>query len=208
MKSRVIHRVCRSPSLEIHRHPAQSSDSGAYRRGIRLRARTLFERTTLSLGKGKNMSDAQALIWKLARIAHETWCDRMIQDGWRAGTEFDANARTHDALVPFDQLDAIDRRSTYLGIATADIASEIEKACQYTRSEPRELGTCDMHVGLRVRSCDTPTEIGTVESWEEDRNFPGTLNSIRVRWDSGEVVDHAAPEREFRPLTDYGNDGA
>lgn len=148
------------------------------------------------------MADQQVLVMKLARLAHETWCEHMILQGWRPGAAFDPDAHIHDALVPFDQLNPVDQRAAYLGILVAEIADEVESACQYTRGPDRELSITDVRAGLRVRHCDAPSEIGTVESWEEDLRFPGALNIIRVRWDSGEVIDHAASERELRPLAE------
>ena len=147
------------------------------------------------------MPSTETLILKLARVAHEAWCERMFEEGWRPGTAFDPATRTHDAIVPFEQLSPVDRRAAYLGIATADIVREVEEACQYTRGADRELGVEDVRIGMRVLSCDTPPETGSIESWEEDSNFPGTLDSVRIRWDSGEVIDHAASEREFRPAS-------
>ena len=38
------------------------------------------------------------------------------------------------------------------------------------------------------------TSRGTIIAWTEDPSWPECLNSIRVRWDSGQTIDHAAAE--------------
>lgn len=144
------------------------------------------------------MLEQSTLEWKLARLAHEEWCARMKNEGWRQGTTFDAEEHLHDALVPFDELSPADRRSVYIGIVASDITELVYQACDYPRGETRELTTADVRTGARVQHTDEPSEFGHIETWQEDPNFPGALNWIRVRWDSGEVIEHAAPEREIR----------
>lgn len=179
---------------------SEAPESSASPRGEAKQFEHVFAcRPELMILKARSMSDPQTLIFKLARLAHETWCERMLEDGWRPGATFDPGVRIHDALVPFEQLGPIDRRSAYLRIVVAEIAGEVENACQYSRGPTRELSVADMRIGLRVRLYDSPSEIDTVVSWEEDHRFRGALNTIRVCWDSGELVDHAAPERELLP---------
>lgn len=144
----------------------------------------------------KNMVEQQTLEWKLARLAHEEWCARMSRAGWRQGRVFDPELKLHDALVPFDELSPVDRRSVYVGIVMAEVTKEIEEACEYSRGDDRELSAADVARELRVRHVDQPSELGRIEAWGEDPKFPGALNWIRVQWDSGEVIEHAAPERE------------
>lgn len=35
---------------------------------------------------------------------HAMWCGQKLQDGWRYGTEKDAEAKTHPCMVPYNQL--------------------------------------------------------------------------------------------------------
>lgn len=143
------------------------------------------------------MTSSESLEWRLARVAHENWCERMIAEGWSPGEVFDPDAHIHDALVPFDHLNPVDRRSAYFGIVAADCTDEIRKAIDYARGRDQELGTHDMVKGLRVVHADAPEQRGVVVGWAEDRVFPGTLSTITVQWDSGETIEYAAAEREI-----------
>lgn len=145
------------------------------------------------------MSVSESLEWRLARIAHEVWCERMVAEGWRPGAAFDGELRTHDAIVPFDQLCPVDRRSAYLGIVATECANDIRRSINYTRGQDRELGVKDMFVGLRVVYSESPKIRGAVLSWKEDLECPGTLTTISVKWDSGETIEYAAAEREIVP---------
>jgi hypothetical protein len=143
------------------------------------------------------MTSKTTLEWRLARVAHEYWCERMIAEGWRPGPAFHAESRTHDAIVPFDELGPIDRRSVYLGVLAADCADEIRKVVDYSRGRDRELGVLDMANGQAVTHADAPDERGIIVAWAEDEAFPGALKTITVKWDSGETHQYAAAEREI-----------
>ncbi len=137
---------------------------------------------------------------ELAEIAHRLWCQRMIAAGWTPGTRFDERARTHDAIVRFPELTAVDRRNTALGVVASDLASTLQTIADYPRGADREFCESEMHVGMRVGSADDPTQFGTVIGWTLDADWPGCLTLIAVEWDSGERVDHVAAERELRRL--------
>jgi hypothetical protein len=38
------------------------------------------------------------LTMPIAAVAHRCWCKRMLEEGWRAGKIFDAEAKEHDAI--------------------------------------------------------------------------------------------------------------
>lgn len=138
------------------------------------------------------MTDAEALN-KIARLAHELWCERLRREGWRPGP-FDAAAKTHDALVPFEQLHPADARSTRAGVEALDIPALLEQAVDYPRGPDREFIPEELRQGLVVESSDGACR-GQVESWTISA---GALTNIRVRWSDGEVIDHFPPERELR----------
>ena len=46
------------------------------------------------------------LLEELARAVHEDYCDFLRCQGYRYGPRTDASAKTHDALLPYDQLPA------------------------------------------------------------------------------------------------------
>ncbi len=41
---------------------------------------------------------------KLARAAHQVFCDALKKDGWKYGTVYNKEAKEHPSLVPFDEL--------------------------------------------------------------------------------------------------------
>ncbi len=123
----------------------------------------------------------------------------MAAEGWSHGSRFDPATRTHDALVPFKDLDPMDQRETIVGIMSLELTSTLRSIVEYPRDEVRELTLREVRPGMRVRSTVDAVERGTIESWIADPTWPGCLSTIRVRWDSGEVIDHAAAERELTP---------
>jgi hypothetical protein len=146
---------------------------------------------------GRSICDEEL---RLADIAHRLWCKRMAAAGWNYGEAFDPNVKAHDALKRFDELDPVDRRSTLLAVHTLELIDRLGDAPDYGRGPRQELGEKDLRVGLRVAHADNSAEHGTVLSWLPDKRFPGCIETIHVRWDDGEVVDHAAAERELHPL--------
>jgi hypothetical protein len=146
------------------------------------------------------MPPAHAAELELAELAHRLWCQEMIAEGWSPGP-FDPVKKTHDALVSFEGLGVVDRHSTALGIESLELIDRLRSVVEYPRGEDREFSRDEVSVGLRVGSSDEPDQFGTVLSWEEDPHWQGCLQTITVRWDSGEVNVHAAAERELRRLS-------
>lgn len=137
---------------------------------------------------------------QIAALAHQLWCERMIAQGWRPGDGYDRAARIHDALVPFAQLRIQDKRDTALGVIALELIDTLGQVPDYVREGDGELMVAQLSKGMRVAFADEPSSQGTVISWVEDKDWPGFVETIAVRWDSGEVNEHAAAERELRPL--------
>jgi hypothetical protein len=150
------------------------------------------------------MYDAE-MIEHLAAIAHDLWCARMRDKGWRTGDRYSQPQRVHDALVAFNQLSAIDRRSVL--VAARSVADHVADAVDYPRGTDRELLAEEMKEGLAVgwargagRASSPSTsasEVGQIQGWEVE---PGTpfLRLIRVRWPGGEETEHDPRLRELR----------
>lgn len=145
----------------------------------------------------------RAALKHLAAAAHEVWRGRMLAEGWKPGKRFDADARTHDALVPFRELGYDDRWAAVEAVAGFDGEDELAELIDYPRGEDRPLTLADMKVGLRVMpgwcpAIDAPPAArGRVVSW---RTRPGTrrLGWVRVRWDDGHEDTHVPAAYSIR----------
>lgn len=131
----------------------------------------------------------------LATLAHRLWCESMRRSGWRYGPAFDEDARTHDAMVPFDQLAPHEARSTRMAIVSETIEEHLLALMEYPRGPDREFAADEMRVGLVVEDSDTG-EPGIVQSWTFA--VDGALDLIVVRWADGEETEIFPPERSIR----------
>lgn len=141
---------------------------------------------------------------KLAEAAHELWCARMIDGGWRPGVSADRAARTHDALVPLERLAEEDRWSAVESVEALRIEERLAEAIAYPRGAERPLGVGDMAAGRRVESSCQAVEgagppRGRIEAWGVHPRR-GRLEWVRVRWDDGTLTTHAPLELELRPV--------
>lgn len=135
------------------------------------------------------------IIDELAALAHALWCAHMAREGWRYGPAFDHDARTHDALVPFHQLQPHDARSTRAGIMAEEIERQLLELVEYPRGVDREFAANEMRVGLVVEDVHTGAP-GSVSSWTVGAD--GALISIMVQWADGEETEVFPPERTIR----------
>lgn len=138
---------------------------------------------------------------ELAAVAHRLWCEDMVTDGWRHGPRFDEAERTHDALVPFDQLGRHDRRHAVLAVECSGIAERLADLIDHPRGPDREFTTEEMRTELPVTLSPrqgeaAPAERGAIVSWETDEG--GDLRLIRVRWSDGDLSEHHPAARELR----------
>ncbi|CAG1010346.1 hypothetical protein PHYC_03834 [Phycisphaerales bacterium] len=127
----------------------------------------------------------------LAPMMHEMWRTKMLAEGWRYGPAYDEAAKTHDALVPFEQLHPTDRVWTRTGLE--DYAEILLREVEYPRGDDREFRPEEMRVGLPVVGSDLESK-GTVQAWIATPD--GCLESITVRWDDGEVTEHCPASGE------------
>jgi hypothetical protein len=84
-----------------------------------------------------------------------------------------------------------------LGVRCEELVDRIRDVAEYPRGPDREFSVAELCVGMRVTSNLQPGPCGTVETWEADPEWPAMLRTITVRWDSGEVNEHVAAEREL-----------
>jgi hypothetical protein len=133
----------------------------------------------------------------IAAAAHEAWRRQMTKSGWRHGKSWDAATRTHNALVPFTDLDQDDRWAAIEAIEAMGVERDLAAAIDYPRGPARHFVTRDMVVGLRVESTGTPGDFGEVIGWDVNTRS-GRLEGIHVRWDDGAVGRYAPNEGELR----------
>lgn len=147
------------------------------------------------------------LVEHAASLTHEAWRRRMEREGWRPGP-YDPEARTHDALVPFERLDPRDRRRTRVAIEAEGVVEWLAGLVRYTRGPGREFAAHELKPGLPVAlgapggegpaGDDSDREVGSVESWELDDR--GELRVIRVRWPNGVRSEHFPAEQDLRRM--------
>lgn len=142
------------------------------------------------------------LLERLAEAAHELWRDTMLGNGWRPADRYDEAEHLHDALVPFCELLPLDRREALL--AARSLADQVVAEIAYQRGDDREFTVLDVVAGQPVTLSDggrfegEPREsLGEVISWEAEPESP-FLSLIRVKWNSGDITEHAPSLRELR----------
>jgi RyR domain len=160
------------------------------------------------MGDAKTLCDdpanrPPALIDEICRVAHLCWSEKMRRDGWHGSNQFDAHDRKHDALVPFEQLSRRDRRALRIIVVAEEFERQLADAVEYERGPDRVFLVEEMAVGLRVglAAVDTTSRhddvLGVIVDWQTDGDT-GELDSIRVRWDDGDVTNHHPEARELR----------
>ena len=134
---------------------------------------------------------------QLAALAHTLWVEQMREAGWRYGEMYNEALRTHDALLPFDQLPRRYRLEATNAIAAEDLPQTLLRAIDYSHGPARLFLLEEMTAGRKV-ILDPPTirrEVGSVESWATDAH--GELELIRVRWEDGSITEHVSWELEL-----------
>lgn len=138
---------------------------------------------------------------RLAEAAHQLWCARMIDGGWRPGAAVDERARTHDALVPFELLGEDDRWAAVESVEALGLEELLADSIAYPRGDERPLGVGDMRAGRRVESTlgrgPAGSVCGRIVAWGEHPTRR-RLEWVRVRWDDGSVTTHSPLELELR----------
>lgn len=141
---------------------------------------------------------------QLARIGHQVWSERMRVAGWSYGVKYSEANLTHDALVAFDKLPEIDRRTTVLKIEAEQLVARLGVLATPDRSDTRPFCAEELRVGRAVcwaGEGDQPAEPGSVQSWEIDEDT-GDVVSITVTWKDGSVQSVGALEGLLRRVED------
>ncbi len=134
---------------------------------------------------------------KIARLSHEIWCQQMADEGWSPGDRYDEDARVHDGMRPFDELSAFDREYILEGVALEEFEEALAERVGFSRGPAREFTAEELHVGLPVRTAHEPVEYGTVVSWDARDPASVRVDTIRVEWSDGSIVEHVASAREL-----------
>lgn len=162
-----------------------------------------MEGPAVSAGRPDQLGYPVDLLRQVASVAHALWCERMRSDGWGFGRVFDAAARLHDALVPFDRLAEDDRLATMERIRAEGWLGRLQASVQYPRGPDRPFIPAELAIGLVVECAYTAAETaqrplrGRVISWTIDP-VSHMLEAIEVQWENGQVSEHLPAERELR----------
>jgi len=160
------------------------------------------------VSKHQQPSDGAAtpLDERIAQLAHACWCASMHQHGWSSAQGFDAALHTHDALVPFAQLDPVDRAWGLHAVAADHTASNLARLLDYPRGNERPFRSGELRVGLpvawasHVQSDDPGRQIhdehGQIAEWTMAPNNQ-LVQSITVVWDNGLRTVHDPMECEL-----------
>ena len=127
----------------------------------------------------------------VAAVAHRCWCKRMLEAGWRPGKLFDPESKEHDCLRPYHDLTPFKRAQIKQRARWEELEPRLASAIDDALMVP-EFSAQDIYVGMTVRFADDDSgDIGRVVGWETVDEDSGVLESIRVEWPSGEVVEYA-----------------
>lgn len=141
-------------------------------------------------GVGEPPDDAEEI---LSHAAHLLWARRMRWEGWRYGDAYDAQRKVHDALVPFAQLQARDRRQLRIMLEAEEFADRVARLVDYPRGAARPFTVPEMRINRDVALVGQPGQIGKVESWTVGRD--GELERIWVRWPDGLLIGYDPQEQ-------------
>jgi len=142
---------------------------------------------------------------QVARAAHAVWHQLLLNEGWTSGDRFDAEAKVHPGLRPFDQLSPFQRDLIADWVDDEDVGSSLRSAVACAMLD-RELRAADMTVGALVRLLrDDPTEpidpeddyVGRIVEWTLRRPEIGRLESIKVSWPGGEMQEYPPGDLEL-----------
>lgn len=126
----------------------------------------------------------------------------MKRAGWNPGDVYCPMAKTHDGLVDFDDLPAIDRRAAALRMEADGIVPRLSQLAAPDRSATRPFGTSELKAGIQVGWAgegSSPAEPGTIESWDIDEET-GDVALIHVRWQDGSLESFGTFEGLLRRL--------
>lgn len=142
---------------------------------------------------------------QVACAAHAVWHQLLLNEGWTSGDRFDAEAKVHPGLRPFDQLPPFQRDLIADWVDGEDVVRSLRSAVDCAMGD-RELRAEDMAVGALVRLLrNDPTEpidpeddyVGRIVGWTLRRPEFGRLESIKVSWPDGDVEEYSPGDLEL-----------
>ena len=136
----------------------------------------------------------------LAQAAHEMWCERMRQEGWRWGKDYNEIVRTHDALLPFEQLAEEKRRDAEFDVIASGVLDILETRTVHPRGPGTPLLPSTVADGQRVEFVGVPPAQGVVIGCTLDPEH-GWPAMVHVRWNDGAETSHPLGAGEVVPVT-------
>jgi hypothetical protein len=134
---------------------------------------------------------------QIARLAHRCSCIELLEEGWRPGPTIDFEAKTHNALKPFDELTALqkERLREAIELAECDVEQVLRHAGAVAMRTP-PFCLVDMRVGREVKDgwVDGDSAVGRITDWTVADEQTGRLATITVKWPDGSVVEYDASE--------------
>lgn len=149
----------------------------------------------------------RTLVEELCRVTHLCWREKRAREGWQYGIKHDDTSRTHDAIVPFDELTKRDLHVLGVAVKAEEVERFLANIVEYERGPERLFMIEDMRQGMRVGmsksdgSFDDSEILGAVTGWDADADT-GELESIEVRWDDGDTMRYHPEVRELRRIDD------
>lgn len=139
----------------------------------------------------------------VAAVAHRCWCKHMLSEGWRAGKVLDPEAREHDKIRPYKDLPVSAQSQLKRQVRWDKLEEALATAMHHAMMEP-EFTADTVYIGMRVMLLDDPEgHVGRVVGWEVGQE-PGLLETLRVEWPDGEIVEYASDEVDLAPVDDAG----
>jgi hypothetical protein len=150
---------------------------------------------------GRRSTMERDLLDRVAAVAHDLWRREMEQAGWEFGPAFSEARRTHDAMVPYEQLKPFDQHRLRIGIACLELDRQLLESVDHDRGPSREFQVSELKVGEPVQLTgpfgDGPVEAeGFVTGWVPGPD--GSVESISVQFTDGDAVEYLPCQRELR----------
>ncbi len=138
-----------------------------------------------------------SLLDQLTAVAHQCWCRRMRDAGWKPGRKFDPDLRTHDAIRSFEKLSPIDQRHARTATEASGAIALLGRSIDYPRGHRQTTQLQDLVIGQHVKLVRADSveglniqlqDVGWVLhlSRDEDEKIVQAI----VAWPSGERTTH------------------
>jgi len=134
----------------------------------------------------------------ICELAHRLWRQSMEDDGWKRGAVYDAEDRTHPHLCSYMELAPPQRRYIREWIEHERVDDQLRQAVDFALRWD-EWSAEELRAGMRVRFCNekdpTADALGRILDWQAPAPEGGGIESFRVQWDDGSVVEYPANAR-------------